>query len=88
MSNQLKFYIFQSLASSAITGIMVGLFSAWPILIFTTLNFVIGTLAVITIGLVTACVVGMIPLVGWKLGVSVDWCKPEDDGRFDALSFN
>lgn len=69
-------HVQETLASSAIMGIMIGLFSAWPILILTTMNVVIGTIAVITIGLVTACVVGIIPLAGWKLGVleSINLC--------------
>ena len=59
----------QSLVNSAIMGIVIGICSAWVILVLTTFNFIIGTLATITIGLVTACVVGMIPLLGWTLGV-------------------
>lgn len=70
----LIFFLFQTLASSAVTGIIVGLLSAWPILVLTTLNFIIGTIAAVTIGLVTACVVGLIPLAGWKLGVNFYKC--------------
>ncbi|XP_053407451.1 uncharacterized protein LOC123533361 [Mercenaria mercenaria] len=69
-------HVQETLASSAITGIIVGLLSAWPILVLTTFNFIIGTIAAVTIGLVTACVIGLIPLAGWKLGVleSINLC--------------
>lgn len=77
------FFYFQTLANSAATGILIGLFSAWAILILTTFNYVIGTLALITIGLVTACVVGMIPLAGWKLGVRTI----DNIGKWDNLLF-
>ncbi|KAK3092687.1 hypothetical protein FSP39_005902 [Pinctada imbricata] len=59
----------QVLAESALQGIVVGLSLACPILIITTMNFVIGIIATIYISLVTTCVIGIIPLVGWKLGV-------------------
>ncbi|XP_060081595.1 protein dispatched homolog 1-like [Ylistrum balloti] len=66
----------ESLADSAVQGVIVGLGLALPILILTTLNVVIGFLATVTIGLVTACVIGIIPLAGWKLGVleSLNMC--------------
>ncbi|XP_033734799.1 protein dispatched homolog 1-like isoform X2 [Pecten maximus] len=66
----------ESLADSAVQGVIVGLCLALPILILTTLNVVIGFLATVTIGLVTSCVIGIIPLAGWKLGVleSLNMC--------------
>ena len=69
-TDRILYICFQILATSSIIGILVGLSSAWIILILTTFNYVIGTLAVIIIGLVSACVIGIIPLAGWKLGVS------------------
>lgn len=63
------FSIFQSLSTSAVQGVIIGLCLALPLLILTTLNVVIGFLATVVIGLVTACVIGIIPLAGWKLGV-------------------
>ncbi|KAL5008655.1 hypothetical protein ScPMuIL_014236 [Solemya velum] len=59
----------EALVDSAITGIIVGLCLALPILVIMTMNVVIGVLATITISLVTVCVVGIIPLAGWRLGV-------------------
>lgn len=56
---------------SAILGLVVGITVAFPILALTTLNVVIGFLATVCIGLVTTIVVGIIPLAGWKLGVSL-----------------
>ena len=49
----------------------MGISLAFPILVFTTFNVVIGFLATVCIGLVATVVVGIIPLAGWKLGVSV-----------------
>jgi len=54
---------------SAKIGILIGLTLAFPVLVFTTSNWVIGILATLTIALITVCVVGLIPIVGWNLGV-------------------
>ena len=76
----------------AIQGIFIGLCLALPVLIFTTRNWIIGLLAALTIALITNAVVGLIPLIGWRLGVmeslnltlvvglSVDYCVHLADG--------
>ncbi len=61
----------QKLVNTAVTGIAVGICVALPILIFATQNVLVGLAATITIALVTVSVVGVIPLAGWKLGVSL-----------------
>jgi len=57
------------LLKGARIGILIGLTLAFPLLVFTTCNWIIGLLATLTIALITICVVGLIPLVGWNLGV-------------------
>ncbi|XP_061195988.1 uncharacterized protein LOC133204259 [Saccostrea echinata] len=57
------------LSESAYFGILIGLSLALPVLVLTTMNFIIGFLAWVIIALVTVCVLGSIPLLGWKLGV-------------------
>lgn len=54
---------------SAITGILIGLFSAFVVLIIATTNIIVGSLASLTISLITCCVLGTITMIGWKLGV-------------------
>ena len=60
----------QELVNSAFTGIMVGLLCALPVLIIATRNVIVGVLATLDIALITASVLGFIPLMGWKIGVS------------------
>lgn len=59
------------MVNSARSGLIIGISLALPILIFTTLNFIIGLIATGCIAMVTVVVVGSIPLAGWKLGVSL-----------------
>ncbi|XP_050405065.1 protein dispatched homolog 3-like [Patella vulgata] len=59
----------KSLVFSAIQGIIIGIALALPILTIATQNFILGSLATLTIMCVTVTVVGIIPLAGWKLGV-------------------
>ena len=47
----------------------MGLVLALVILTVATMNWIISLLATLTIGLITCCVVGVIPMAGWKLGV-------------------
>ena len=51
-------------------GIVLGICLAFPVLIIATNNLIVGFIATIVICLITVCVIGVIPLVGWKLGVS------------------
>lgn len=62
-------FFLQELLKGARIGIVIGLTLAFPVLVFTTCNWIIGILATLTIALITICVVGLIPLVGWNLGV-------------------
>lgn len=87
------------LLKGARTGIMIGLCLAFPVLVFTTCNWIIGILATVTIGLITLAVVGLIPLVGWNLGVmesinltlvvglAVDYAVHLADGYVRCLHF-
>ncbi|XP_052106368.1 protein dispatched homolog 1-like [Mytilus californianus] len=59
----------ETLVKSAVRGVVIGISLAFPILTLTTLNVVIGFLATICITMITVVVVGLIPLIGWKLGV-------------------
>ncbi len=52
-------------------GVGVSISVALPILIFATHNALVGLAATITIALVTISVIGVIPLAGWKIGVSL-----------------
>ena len=63
-------FLFQQLVMSAIIGIVIGISISLPILIFATGNYIVGTLATITILFVSVAIVGFIPLLGWELGVS------------------
>lgn len=76
----------------AVQGVAIGLCLALPVLVFTTCNWIIGLLAALTISLITNAVVGLIPMLGWKLGVmeslnltlvvglAVDYCVHLADG--------
>ena len=57
---------------SAMTGIIVGLSCALPILIVATMNVWVGIMATVNIALITTTVLGFIPMMGWKLGVSLN----------------
>ena len=60
---------FQNLARSAFQGVTIGLVLALPILIIATRNWIMGLLTTMVIALITMCVIGFIPMMGWKLGV-------------------
>jgi hypothetical protein len=62
--------MFQMLAKNAVYGIIIGVSLALPILIIATRNIITGCLATFTMCCSTVCVIGVIPLGGWKLGVS------------------
>ena len=51
------------------TGVALGIGLALPVLILATQNFLIGTIATTIIAITCACIIGVIPLAGWKLGV-------------------
>ncbi|XP_033125748.1 protein dispatched homolog 3-like [Anneissia japonica] len=58
----------EELTNSAIRSIAIGISVAFVVLVLTTQNFIIGFLATITICCITACVMGLIPIIGWTLG--------------------
>lgn len=51
------------------TGILIGLSSSFVVLVMATTNIIVGALASLTISLITCCVLGIIAMMGWKLGV-------------------
>ena len=61
---------FQVLVWNAFLGIIVGLCVALPILVIATDNFLTGLLTTFILILTAVMVVGLIPMAGWKLGVS------------------
>jgi hypothetical protein len=65
-------FVIQSLVSSAVIGMVIGLCLAFPILVVATSNIIVGLMATMTIVIITVSVVGVIPMAGWKLGVSID----------------
>ncbi len=60
----------QVLVRTALQGIIIGLCVALPILMIATLNVVSGLYATLTLLCITATVLGLIPMAGWKIGVS------------------
>ena len=60
---------FQELVGTAIQGIAVGIALAFVVITLATKNIITGLLATLNIGVVTLSVVGLIPMIGWKLGV-------------------
>ncbi|CAH1792544.1 unnamed protein product [Owenia fusiformis] len=61
----------ESLVTNALTGIMIGISIAFPILVLATMNILVGLCATLNLVCITVCVVGVIPMAGWKLGVLV-----------------
>ncbi|XP_070577305.1 protein dispatched homolog 1-like isoform X2 [Ptychodera flava] len=59
----------KTLADSAVQGVILGIALAFPLLVIATMNIVLGGMATLSIGLTTGCVIGVIPLAGWKLGL-------------------
>ena len=51
-------------------GIIIGIALAFPVLVLATKNILVGFLATCTIGCITITVLGLIPIAGWKVGVS------------------
>ncbi|KAL3837324.1 hypothetical protein ACJMK2_022690 [Sinanodonta woodiana] len=57
------------LATNAVSGILLGLAIAFPILCIATQNIIVGFVATLSICCATICVIGIIPLAGWKMGI-------------------
>ncbi|XP_076464766.1 protein dispatched homolog 1-like [Babylonia areolata] len=64
-------YVQRALAENAILGVGLGVSLALPVLVLSTGNVINGLLATLSICCVTVCVIGVIPLAGWRLGVLV-----------------
>jgi multidrug efflux pump subunit AcrB len=62
-------YFFKILIKNAVQGIVVGLLLAMVVLIIATTNVIVGTLATLTIAMITCSVLATITLLGWELGV-------------------
>ena len=62
--------MFQTLVDNARLGIILGVSLSLPILVVSTCNVINGLLATLTICCATVCVIGVVPMAGWKLGVS------------------
>ena len=62
-------WLFQELVGTATQGIAVGIALAFVVITLATKNIITGLLATLNIGVVTLSVVGLIPMIGWKLGV-------------------
>ena len=54
---------------NAVRGICLGLALTLPILVIMTGNWIIALLCILSISCTTLGVLGMIPMIGWKLGV-------------------
>ena len=50
-------------------GILIGLSSSFVVLVMATTNIIVGALASLTISFITCCVLGVIAMMGWELGV-------------------
>ncbi|XP_070577311.1 protein dispatched homolog 1-like isoform X4 [Ptychodera flava] len=64
-----SFKIRKNLADSAKRSVAIGIAIALPLLVIATQNIITGVMATISIGLTTVCVIGSIPIAGWKYGV-------------------
>ena len=64
-------YILQVLVQATYEGIAVGMTVAFFILLLGVQNILTTIIATVTIACSTICVVGIIPLCGWKMGVSI-----------------
>lgn len=61
----------EELTRNALTGIMLGMIIAFPVLVIATENIIVGSLATLSIGLVALGVIGFIPVFSWELDVLV-----------------
>ncbi|XP_076442808.1 protein dispatched homolog 1-like [Babylonia areolata] len=64
-------FVQKSLVDNAVLGVILGVSLTLPILVAATCNVINGLLATLTICCVTVCVIGVVPMAGWKLGVLV-----------------
>ena len=73
-----SFLLLQMLIQNAIYGIVISVCLAFPILVIATGNIIVGALATFSLCCCTVCVIGVIPLGGWKLGVSIKTYSESD----------
>lgn len=64
------FKMTDKLMSEMIQGLGVSMAVALCVLVFATGNFITGSLAALTIALIVVCVLALVPVMGWELGVS------------------
>eukprot|EP00635_Sarcinochrysidales_sp_CCMP3193_P013385 CAMPEP_0118918014 /NCGR_PEP_ID=MMETSP1166-20130328/17657_1 /TAXON_ID=1104430 /ORGANISM="Chrysoreinhardia sp, Strain CCMP3193" /LENGTH=1280 /DNA_ID=CAMNT_0006858253 /DNA_START=19 /DNA_END=3861 /DNA_ORIENTATION=- len=56
------------LVPSGVTNMVLSLFLAWVVLVFSTGNWITASIATITIGMICTIVLGCIQVLGWGLG--------------------
>ncbi|ESO86162.1 hypothetical protein LOTGIDRAFT_167395 [Lottia gigantea] len=61
-------YAQREIQRNAITGVILGLCLTTVILVISIHNIITSLLAALTICIVTVCVIGTLPIIGWKLG--------------------
>lgn len=64
------FHIQEALVEQGGISVIAGVTVAWLVLVISSGNFIVGSMATLAIAGITVCVIGCIPLAGWKLGVS------------------
>lgn len=77
--------MFQMLAENAVFGVVLGVGLAFPILVIATKNIITGFLATFTMCCSTVSVIGVIPLAGWKLGVSFICSRIRHQNQFEVV---
>eukprot|EP00928_Gymnodinium_smaydae_P078030 TRINITY_DN6161_c0_g1_i1.p1 TRINITY_DN6161_c0_g1~~TRINITY_DN6161_c0_g1_i1.p1 ORF type:complete len:1184 (-),score=129.57 TRINITY_DN6161_c0_g1_i1:89-3640(-) len=64
-----QFRVVEALLKEMTQGVMVSLAVALVVLVLATGNFIVGTVAAASIGMIVLWVMAMIPLLGWELGM-------------------
>eukprot|EP00930_Biecheleria_cincta_P102937 TRINITY_DN9479_c0_g4_i1.p1 TRINITY_DN9479_c0_g4~~TRINITY_DN9479_c0_g4_i1.p1 ORF type:complete len:1108 (+),score=159.52 TRINITY_DN9479_c0_g4_i1:3-3326(+) len=65
-----RFRMTDKLMSEMVQGLAVSVAVALVVLVLVTGNIITGSIAAFTIALIVVCVLGMVPVMGWELGVS------------------
>lgn len=60
----------RAMVTNAVQGVIVALVAAWIVLVLSTRNFVMGTLASSCIVGIVGCVLGLMGLLGWEMGTT------------------
>mmetsp|Transcript_56988 Transcript_56988/g.121076 ORF Transcript_56988/g.121076 Transcript_56988/m.121076 type:complete len:1127 (+) Transcript_56988:65-3445(+) len=64
-----SFKVSETLMTEMFSGVMVSIIVALVVLVIVTGNIITGTVAAITIALIVMCVMAIIPMMGWTLGM-------------------